>query len=319
LRIWFSNHPEPTDKKFLTEKKLLNSRQQRGFSIIEMVVAIVVSSIMAIGIVDFIGRSVEGISSSANRNQLASAGRTALDRLGMELHNSLPNSIRETTATAGGDQCLEFIPVRAATSYINPPFTGGGGTMFDVVDFVPSLHGVSGGFAVIYPNRQDEIYDGDNGASSGWPNFPTRGPIQEIASIVDSAAADQSTVTLITTHRFNRQSPNKRFYVVEEPVSYCVVGDKLYRYTNYGFYTTQVDEEESGTCVVASNDRCLPNYAAAPDKMLITVNIDNTGLTAFTVGTQTLTRNSLIAIVLNITSDGDSIMLNHEVLTRSVP
>ena len=319
MTIRFSNHPESTNKKFLTEKKLLNCGQQRGFSIIEMVVAIVISSIMAIGIVDFIGRSVEGISSSANRNQLASAGRMALYRLGMELHNSLPNSIRETTATAGGDQCLEFIPVRGATSYINPPFTGAGGTTFDVVDFVPSQHGVSGGFAVIYPNRQDEIYAGDNGASAGWPNFPTRGPIQEIASIVDSAAADQSTVTLITTHRFNRQSPNKRFYVVEEPVSYCVVGDKLYRYTNYGFYTTQVDEEESGTCVVASNDRCLPNYAAAPDKMLITVNIDNTGLTAFTVGTQTLTRNSLIAIVLNITSDGDSIMLNHEVLTRSVP
>ena len=319
MTIRFSNHPEPTDKNILMEKKLLNSRQQRGFSIIEMVVAIVVSSIMAIGIIDYIGRSVEGISSSANRNQLASAGLMALNRLGMELHNSLPNSIRETTATAGGDQCLEFIPVRAATSYINPPFSGGGGTIFDVVDFVPSQHGVSDGFAVIYPNRQDEIYDGDNGASTGWPNFPTRGPIQEITSIVDSAAADQSTVTLVITHRFNRQSPNKRFYVVDEPVSYCVVGDKLYRYTNYGFYTTQVDEEESGMCVVASNDRCLPNYAAAPDKMLITNNIDNTGLTAFTVGTQTLTRNSLIAIVLNITSDGDSIMLNHDVLTRSVP
>ena len=319
LTIRFSNHPEPTDKNILTEKKLLNSRQQRGFSIIEMVVAIVVSSIMAIGIIDYIGRSVEGISSSANRNQLASAGRMALNRLGMELRNSLPNSIRETTATAGGDQCLEFIPVRAATTYINPPFTGGGGTTFDVVDFVPSQHGVSGGFAVIFPNRQDEIYDGDNGASGTWPDFPFRGPIEEISSIIDSAAADQSTVTLVATHRFNRRSPNKRFYVVEEPVSYCVVGDKLYRYTNYGYYTTQVDEEESGTCVVASNDRCLPNYAAAPDKMLITDNIDNTGLMAFTVGTQTLTRNSLIAIVLNITSDGDSIMLNHDVLTRSVP
>lgn len=321
---WFTKCPNLKHSKSMhnntsIENRSINYLRQGGFSIIEMIVAIVVSSIIAIGMVDYIGRAVEGISSSANRNQLASAGRTALDRLGMELHNSLPNSIRETTAAAGGDQCLEFIPVRAATSYINPPFIGGGGTTFDVVDFVPSQHGVSGGFAVIYPNRQDEIYNGDIGPSTGWPNFPTRGPIQEIASIADSATDFQSTVTLTTTHRFNRRSPNERFYVVDEPVSYCVVGDKLYRYTNYGFYTTQVDEEESGTCVVASDDRCLPNYAAAPDKMLITDNIDNALLTAFTVGTQTLTRNSLVAIVLNITSDGDSIILNHDVLTRSVP
>ena len=79
-----------------------------------MVVAIVISSIMAIGIVDFIGRSVEGISSSANRNQLASAGRMALARLGMELHNSLPNSIRETTATAGVNTITNVTPMTVA-------------------------------------------------------------------------------------------------------------------------------------------------------------------------------------------------------------
>jgi hypothetical protein len=70
---------------------------------------------------------------------------------------------------------------------------------------------------------------------------------------------------------------------------------------------------------VASGDACLPNYSAAPDKMLITDNIDNTGITAFSVGTQTLTRNSLVSIELNLTSEGDVVNLTHEVLTRSVP
>lgn len=289
-----------------------------------MIVVIVVSSIMLIGVIGYITDAVEGLSASTNRNQLASAGRTAIDRLAMELHNAMPNSIRATTATAGGDQCIEFIPIRASTSYINPSFSGGGTTSFDVVDFIPSQHGVTGGFAVIYPNRQNQIYDGDNGAYALWPNFPSNRPIQGITDIQDSVTADQSTVTLVKSHRFNRRSPNLRFFVAEQPVSFCVVSDKLYRYTDYGFFTTQVSAEESGTCIVTTPDRCLPNYAAlsaAPPriKTLITDSIDNTGLSAFTVGNQTLTRNSLVSIELNFSRDIDSVSLNHEVLTRSVP
>ncbi len=291
-----------------------------GFTLVEIIVAILISAILAIGVVSYIGDVVTGINSTGERNQLASAGRQVMDRITIEIHNALPNSIRTTTAQANGDQCMEFVPVIGSTSYINPPFTGSGGTTFDVVDFIPSQHGTTSGYAVIFPNRQNFLYDGDNGPSSGWPNFPTRRPIQEINNIADSANPDQSTVTLVKTHRFRRRSPTRRFFLAEDPISYCVVGDKLYRYTNYGFYTTQVtQEEESGVCEVALNDRCLPNYSAAPDKMLIIDSIDNSGLTAFSVISQTLRRNALIAIELNLTNGIDSVRLNHEILTRIVP
>ncbi|NQV71130.1 MAG: type II secretion system protein [Pseudohongiella sp.] len=299
----------------------------KGFTVIEMIVAIVVSSIMAIGVVGFIGRAVDGIDSASSRNQLASAGRIAIDRLAMELHNALPNSIR-VTPTAGlnatGDQCIEFIPVRAATSYINPPFLGLGSSTFEVVDFTPSQHTVTGGFAVIYPNRQDQVYDGDNGAYAVWPNFASNRPIQEILDIQDSVSADQSTVTLVIPHRFRLRSPSQRFFVADQPVSYCVVADKLYRYSDYGFFAAQVDVEESPTCIVTTPARCLPDYAALSAtppriKTLITDSVDNAGLTAFRIDSPTLARNALIAIQLNFSSDGDSIILNHEILTRSVP
>lgn len=295
-------------------------KNQAGFSIIEMVLAIVISGILAVGIVSFIGDSVDSLTTTSNRNKISTAGRIAIDRLAMELHNALPNSIRATTATAGGDQCIEFVPVRAATTYLNPPFSGGGGTTFEVVDLTPSQHGATDGYAVIFPNRQNNLYDGDNGSSVSWPNFPTRGPIEEIASIVASTSLNQSTVTLVKSHRFSRRSPSQRFFVVEDPVSYCVVGANLYRYTNYGFFRVQeTEEEESGVCEVALDQTCLPNYAAAPDKMLITNSLDNAGLTAFTVSAQTLQRNSLVAIQLNFSANNESIILNHEVLTRSVP
>lgn len=304
-----------------------------GFTLVEIVAVILISSIMAAGIVGYMGRAVEGIESAENLNQLASSGQVAINRISFELHNSLPNSIR-VTPTAGlnatGDQCIEFIPVRAATTYVNPSFGGGGSSSFDVVDFMPSQHNTDGGYAVIFPNRQNHLYDGDNGAYALWPNFPTNRPIQEIFTatmgmptngIEDSVSADQSTVTLVTSHRFRKRSPNKRFFVVDEPISYCVKGDKLYRYTDYGFFTSQTDIEESGSCVVTTPARCLPNYAAGParKKVLITDSIDNSGLIAFTVGNQNLRRNSLVEIVLSLSSGGDTITLNHDVLTRSVP
>ena len=300
-----------------------NLSRDAGFTIVEIVAVILVSAVMAAGVVTYISRASEGVVLATELNQLSSAGRMAINRLAMELHNSLPNSIR-TSPVSGGDQCIEFIPVRAATSYINPPFSGSGSTTFDVVDFTPSQHGISGGFAVIYPRNQSQIFDGDNGAVyANWPNFPNRRPIQEIQDIQDSASVDQSTVTLVTAHRFNRRSPNQRFFVVEQPVSYCVVGDKLYRYSDYGFFASQVTEEESGTCSVTPDppDRCLPNYAAGParKKVLITDSIDNSGITAFSIGTQSLQRNSLVKITFNMSNGVTSITLNHEVLTRSTP
>lgn len=306
-----------------------NSTQSHGFTIIEVVVAIIVSSILAVGVVSYIADVTTSVEAASNRARLASAGRVAIQRIAAELHNSLPNSIRTTTATAGGDQCIEFVPIRAATNYINPSFGGSGSSSFDVVDFQPDQEGVSGGFAVIFPNRQNLFYDGDEGGSasnsaSTWPVFPNRRPIQEISNITSGSAANLSSVNLVTTHRFRRRSPNRRFFVVDMPISYCVVGDKLYRYTDYGFFTSQVSqEEESGVCEITAtdSDRCLPDYDAGPGRIkhLIADSIDNTGITAFTVGSQTLTRNSLISITLNMTGDGDSVQINHEVLARSVP
>lgn len=223
---------------------------------------------------------------------------------------------------------MEYIPVRAATTYINPSFGGGGTVSFDVVDFSPSQHGATGGFAVIYPNDPDLFYDGDEGGIGGtyanWPTFPNRRPIQEIVDIQNSASADQSEVTLVQAHRFDRRSPNQRFFVVEQPVSFCVSGDKLYRYTDYGFFTNQTSNEESGSCVVTTPARCLPNYAAlgaSPPriKTLLVDSIDNTGITAFTVGVQTLDHNALVSIDLNLSANGESVRLHHEILTRSVP
>ncbi len=312
-----------TTKQFKANGRL---RKVSGFTLIELVVTIVISAILAGGTIIYIANTVDGIETASRRNKLASAGRVVIDRIALELHNALPNSIRVSTPLAAGNQCIEYIPVLAATTYINPAFTGTGTTSFNVVDFVRNGNDYipaasTGLYAVIYPNNINQVYDGDN--TLPWPDFPNRSPIQTIVSIADTGpTSDLSVVTLTQAHRFRRRSPNERFFVVSQPVSFCVVSDKLYRYTNYGFYQSQSVTERlisDDSCPAVNPGRCLPNYNTSPDKVLITDSIDNTGLTAFTVGPQNLARNSLVAIQLNMESGSDSITLNHEVLTRSVP
>lgn len=264
-----------------------------------MVTTIIISSILAVGIVTYIADSAEGFLTSSNRSRLATSGRAALDRMTLEIHNALPNSVRVNVAAGNGDQCLEFMPALKATTYINPPFTGSGASSFDVINFNPLTEYTSPAeiYAAIYPINTADLYDYDD----------DRGPLALVDAISDPSAVDgEMTVTLDATHRFSRRSASNRLFLVDEPVSFCVVGDKLYRYSNYGVEATQ--------CSPAT---CLPS--TLPDRALLAESIDNTGITAFNVGAATLRRNAIVSFDIAMTSQGDTVRLNHEVLTHNVP
>lgn len=289
-----------------------------GFTLIEMVTVIAISAILVVGIVQYIGDSVTGYDATASRNRLAQSGRIAIDRLSIELHNSLPNSLRVSSPTAGGDQCLEFVPALAATTYINPPFDVAG-TAFDVVEFNPNQEGATSGYVVIYPTQVNALYDAENETPSG---FPAIGPIMALQTIADTApvSSSLSRITLTAAHRFSERSPSSRVYLADEPVSYCTRGSRLYRYAGYGFYDVQPTvESAAGICDTSAGDRCLPASTGTGSKSLIAEELDNAGLTAFEIVPQGLARNALVSIEFKLTRDGESVRMNHQVLTRSVP
>lgn len=317
-----------------------HSCKGRGFTIIEMVVSIVIAAIMAMGLVSFIGDSAEGFAASANRNRLASSGRTVIDRVALELHNAVPNSIRVTTAV-DGNQCLEMVPFLGATTYLDPSFTGGGSSRFEVIDFNPSLRMEDATdleeenvYAVIYPINTVDLYAGLSTPGPGpivevgklrdtYDNDPLPPPVDICTDALGSMVADlqgRTTVCLADgadvdsdpdDFRFARRSPVQRLYLAANPVSFCVVDDKIYRYENYGFQTAQCDP---GTAA------CLPNNAV-DGRDLITDRLDNAtmALQAFALVEPSLRRNAIISLTLNFTDQGDVVTLKHEVLMRNVP
>jgi MSHA biogenesis protein MshO len=89
-------------------------RPERGVTLIELVVTIVVIAIIVTA-VSFFLTPLRQSTDVAMRAELSDIADNALQRMGRDVKLALPNSVR--TTTSGGAHFLEFLPVRTAGRY----------------------------------------------------------------------------------------------------------------------------------------------------------------------------------------------------------
>jgi len=254
-----------------------------GFTMIELVVVIVLMSIISLTGVEIISFTLKSYEKMIGRQSLGNSARIAVDRISRELRGALPGSARVSGA------CLEFIPINAAGTYLDLPVVATG-TSFQAIPLNPGQAGASGRVAV-YPIGNN-AYDLSSNVLSA------------VATVGVPDGNNEIKVTLSATHQFPNDSPRSRFFLVAAPVSFCVDGNNLFRYQNYGF--------SSGQKVVAT----LPGVL--PDRALL-VNNMGVSATPFVVIGASLSRNAIVAVSLNFTEAGESVQLVHEVQLRNVP
>ncbi|MCK7549757.1 type II secretion system protein J [Marinobacter koreensis] len=204
-------------------------RRARGFTLVELVMVIVILAIVATISVQFVSLSTRGALDVSARQQRALQGVVISEQLSRQLREAFPLSIRVS------GQCLEWLPVLAATNYIHRPQGPG----FDKIDIVPfSQVPAVGNRALIYGYgaTTSELYGTANPG-------PVSTPIAGIAG---------GTITLSSAHRFRQQSPVRRLYVIGSPVSVCQNGRMLYRYSGYGRATSQPSPPTGGVREVMS-------------------------------------------------------------------
>jgi MSHA biogenesis protein MshO len=258
-----------------------------GFTLVELVVVVAITGIIAALGGLLISRPMQGYVDLVRRAELVDAADNALRRMQRDIRRALPNSVRLTSS--GGDQYLELLPTIEGDRYraqgpgdiLDFTLADTGFDVLGVLDSVPA----GGQELVIYnlaaTGTSGNAYFGDNRAAV------TGGTLSSV-----SFAAKQ----------FPLQSPDQRFFLIEQPVSYVCTpgagGGTLWRYTGYGVTAVQ------------------PTAFAAGTVTLLASHV--TGC-AFTYSAGSSQRAGLVSLRLTLADQGETITLLHQTHVDNAP
>lgn len=223
-------------------------RRARGFTLVEMVVAIVLLGILSMVMVPLLQAPMSAHLSATRRAALASELDVTLSRLRADMAQALPNSVR--VRQVGARHFVEYLEVRASGRFRagasggaqSCPATCSAPGANDVLEFAcnescfTTLGPLDGGTPVA---GADWVVV--NPLGPGIPNAdPYFGgsamPVGGIKSRLQSLAPAGTDQRLtMTPHSFALAPANRRFYVVATPVSYeCnPATQRLTRYWGY--------------------------------------------------------------------------------------
>ena len=191
----------------------------RGFTLLELVLVIIITGVMAAAIAVFFKPAVDAYFDTRRRAELSDAADTALRRIGREVRRAVPNSIR-----IPGDQCFELVPTKSGGLFrretdivnanANPLDSTGPDSAFDVLSPLAAAP-VAGDFVVIGNQNVGDVYSGaTRGMVAGWSSPPAPG----------GAPVGVGRITLAAATQFPAGYDGGRFQIVDgnEPAVFYV-------------------------------------------------------------------------------------------------
>ncbi len=271
------------------------TRSQRGFTLVESIMVIAITGVVAGMVAVFIQGPVRGYFDTARRAELSDEADTALRRIGRDLRGALPNSLRVTSS--GGVQFLEFIPA-----------VDGGRYRLDTAGESCFIAGCTSLTSVGSLITADDTYKDDwlvifnyynNAGNDCGTSLPSAYCGQNRTLITGSTEAGTADVLSFASTRFYPPggSPGRRFQIVQAPVSYiCDPGSGLLtRQTGYGFVAAQ-PTTTGGVTLADAVSGCT--FAYQPG---------------------VLARLGLVSLRLTLSEAGESVTLYHEVHVDNAP
>lgn len=249
----------------------------RGFTLVELVITLVVLAILALGVTSYLGIGSRMYADAALREQVLGQSRFVAERLVRELRNAVPNSVSFSLSS----NCLQFRPILYSGVYTSLPFEQSG-TSMTVIS--PSLASVSPVTYAAGSKPQLVVY----------PTAVANPGGTVLLNSISTADAAAARFTLnFDSFRFTRQSPERRFYIADERVNYCIVSTGNGRYKMERLY-------------------------AGANRVLMAEGL--TSSQVFRVTEPVLTRNAVVNILLRFGYDDSADMfLNYEVHIPNVP
>jgi MSHA biogenesis protein MshO len=246
--------------------QVLMHRSQKGFSLIELVMVIVLMGVIGGMVSVFMKSPIDAYFASAQRAALTDVADTAMRRIARDIRKALPNSVRSPS-----NQCIEFIPTKTGGRYRTGDDSTGGGDFlnFSATDTSFNMLGLN---SALPPDQQIRAADGDMIAvyNLGIPGSDAYTGINTAAvtSVTEGAPtlANETKISIGAGKQFPLSSGSNRFHVIpgtEKIVSFVCTNGNLYRNANYA-YPASIDAATAcpttGGAILAKNVGCTFVY-----------------------------------------------------------
>lgn len=235
-------------------------KRERGFTLVEAIMVMVITSILASIMVLFIRRPVQSYVDTAARAEMADVAEIALRRMAREVQGAVPNSIR--LSVVGNTSLLEFIPSKAGGRYLSASdgapdtaqyptldVTAGSASFYVVTPMPVAPYGIAPGDSIIIYNLGTG-FAGADAYAVGAANLATVSGVNANAKIINLNGVSFAGAL---------SSPSNRFIVAQTPVTFACVNNAngtgtLTRFWGYNFPPTQINPAGSGRQALMANN-----------------------------------------------------------------
>ncbi|MBT8136490.1 MAG: prepilin-type N-terminal cleavage/methylation domain-containing protein [Gammaproteobacteria bacterium] len=282
---------------------------QRGFTLVELVIALTLTVIVTSFAAMFIAGPVQGYTDQNRRAGLVDSAESALHRMGRDIRSALPNSVR--VVAVGSGFALEMLnTVDGARYRENPPPADTTKTLdFSAAD--DQFNAIGGFNRIAKPFSSTthylSIYNvGVTGANS-WELANVITPPGTQIDIAADAIAGEDHVTLAAPFRFAYGSPSQRMYLINGPVTWLCepAAGTLTRFDGYAIATDQTTRDSAAE---------LTGAGATATRVA-----DNISSCALNYAPGTAWRAGLVSARLAVAQASESIVLHHQVHIENAP
>ncbi len=274
---------------------------RRGFTLLEVIIVITITGIIAAVVAVFIQQPVQGYFDTVRRAQLSDSADIALRRMARDVQTALPNTIRSGDAN---NYFLEFLPVRSGGRYCAAVDCG---DAFDITSASDNSFAVLGPGVSVSSGDSIVIFNTGQSGADAYVGGNRR-------TFSGAAGASVSAISYsIAAGQFPLASPSNRFQVVSTAITYAcdAASGVLRRFSGYAIQGSQPTALSGGQLVTASG-----NVSGA---ILASDVVCATGAGDLGTGFDVRATDSLLGMRIQLRSSGESVSLYREVHVDNAP